>query len=339
MNMSTHYVGLLEKGGTMKLASRWLLPISAMLALLHVAPLGAQTYPTRPIRFMIGFAPGSSSDMVTRLLAEKLAARLGQPVVPEQKAGASGVLANDAVAKAAPDGHVLVLLTGGHPVAAVLMKQLPYDAVRDFAAVSTVTSYPMVFSVAQNSPIKDFADLIARARAAPGKITYSSAGPGSLHHLLGELVNIEAGVSMTSIPFKGAGQAVVDLLGGRIDVVVETATFSFPQIRGGKMRALALSTLARWPLMPDVPVIAETVPGVEAGSWLGVATSPSTPRPVIERLNRELRDVLEMPDVQKRLADLGGVPTPSTPEEMRSRIEREIARWRRVVELKKIESR
>lgn len=296
----------------------------------------AQAYPARPIHFLIGFAPGNSSDLVTRMLAEKLAERLGQPVLAEQKAGASGVLANEAVAKAPPDGHAMVLLTGGFPVAANLMKSLPYDPVNGFAMVSTVTAYPMVLAVSQSSPIRSFSDLLERARSEPGKITCSSAGPGSLHHLFGELIGIEAGVSMTNVPFKGAAQTLVDLLGGRLDVMIETATFSFPQIRGGKIRALAVSTANRSALMPDIPVVADAIPGIDVSSWLGVATSPGTPRPTIDRLNREIRGILGLRDVTARLADLGGEPAPSTPEEMRARIEREIARWKRVVELKKI---
>ena len=205
--------------------------------------------------------------------------------------------------------------------------------------VSTVVSYPMVISVAHDSPLKSFADLIGRARAEPSKVTYSSAGPGSLHHLVGELINIEAGVVMTNVPFKGAPQAMMDLLGGRIDAMIETATFTFSQLRGGKIRALAVSTGTRSPLAPDVPAMAETVKGIEVSSWLGVATSPSTPRAVIDRLNGELRSILALPDVRKRLTDLGGTPTHSTPEEMRARVEREVARWKRVVAIRKIESR
>lgn len=323
----------------MKIDFQMLKIFSAAIFACCSITLAAQTYPSRPIRFLIGFAPGSSTDIVTRLLADKLAGRLGQPVIAEQKVGASGVLANDVVAKAAPDGHTLTLLTGGHAVAAVLMKQLPYDPLNGFAMVSTITTYPMIISVAQDSRIGSFSELLAIARANPGKITYSSAGPGSLHHLLGELVNIEAGVSMINVPFKGASQAIVDLLGGRIDAMVETATFSIPQIRGGKVRALAVSSAMRSRLLPEVPAIAETVPGVDVSSWLGVATSPSTPQPIIARLNRELHGILELTDVQKRLADLGGVASPSTPGEMRARIETEFARWRRVAELQNIKSR
>jgi tripartite-type tricarboxylate transporter receptor subunit TctC len=308
---------------------------AAALAAALASPLAAQDYPKRPIRFMIGFAPGGSADIVSRLLGQNLAERLGQPVIAEQKMGASGLLANDVVAKAAPDGPALVLLTGGHPVAAVIMKERPYDPVRDFGMVSVVTGYPMVISVAPQSPIKTLPDLLSRAKA--GRITFATSGPGSLHDLVGELINVEAGIEMVSVPYKGAALGSVDLLGGRVDVMVETATFSFPQIRAGKLRPLALSSSGRYPLMPDVPTIAETLPGVEASSWLGLATSPGTPRPVIDRLNREVRAIVETPEVRQRLAELGGVPSPSTPEEMRERIEREIAKWKRVVELKKIE--
>lgn len=294
-------------------------------------------YPRRPLRFMIGFAPGGSADLVSRLLAQKLSERLGQPIVAEQKMGATGILANDVVVKAAPDGHTLILLTGGHPAAAVIMKAMPHDPVRDFAMVSTVTGYPMVIAAAPDAPYRNFAEFIAWARSRPGQVTYAMSGIGSVHHLLGELVNIEAGTQMVGIPLKGASQSMVEVLGGRIDVMIETATASFGPVRGGRLRALALSSPAHYPLMPDAPIIGETLPGVEVMSWLGLATSPGTPRPIIDRLNREVRAILADPEVQTRLADLGGVAMPSTPEDMRERIEREIARWRRVVEIKHIE--
>jgi len=310
--------------------------LTAVFGWACIAVVSAQEYPSRPIRFMIGFAPGGSSDLVSRALAEKLTPTLGQPVVPETRSGASGVVANDLVSKAAPDGLSMVLLTGGHPVAAVLVRKLPYDAVKDFGMVTTVTSYPMLITVAADSPMKTLSDLIAKAKAQPNKVTYAVSGPGSLQRLTGELVNVEAGTSMVYVPYKGAAQAMIDLLGGRIDAMVETATFSLPQVRSGKMRALAQSMGNRYALAPEMPAVAETLPGVEVGSWLGLAVSPGTPRPVIERLNREVRTILQTPDMQKRLADLGGVATPSTPEEMRERVEREVARWSRVVKLKGI---
>ena len=293
-------------------------------------------YPRHPIRFMIGFAPGGSADLVSRLLGQKLSVRLGQPVVAEQKMGATGILANEIVVKAPPDGHTMVLLTGGHPVSAVLMKHVPYDSVHSFAMVSTITGYPMVLSAAPEALYKNFAEFIDYARVHQDKVTYAMSGIGSLHHLVGELINIEAGTQMVGIPLKGASQSIVEVLGGRIDVMIETATASFAPIRGGRLRALALTAGTRYALMPGVPVVAETLPGVEAMSWLGLAVTPGTPRAIIERLNREVRLILDQPDVQQRLADLGGVALPSSPEEMSQRVEREIARWQRVANLKKI---
>jgi tripartite-type tricarboxylate transporter receptor subunit TctC len=308
-----------------------------MWAALVAAPVYGQSYPDKPIRFYVGFPPGGSTDLVSRLLGQKLSERLKQPVVVEQKVGGTGLIANDAVAKAPPDGHTMVLLTGGHPGTAAVMKKLPYDPVKDFGMVSTVIEYPMVISVAPESPIKSFAELVARAKAQPGRVSFSSAGPGSLHHLLGEWLSIEAGTTMLHVPFKGAAPAYTELLGGRIDILIETATFSFPHIRGGKLRPLALSSAGRYPLMPEVQSVAEVLPGVEFSSWLGVAVAPGTPRPVIERLNRELGAILAEDDVKQRFAGFGGVPAHSTPEAMRGRVEREIERWNRVVESRKIE--
>jgi tripartite-type tricarboxylate transporter receptor subunit TctC len=297
----------------------------------------AQAYPDKPIRFYVGFPPGGSTDLISRLLGQKLSERMKQPVIVEQKVGGTGLIANDAVAKSPPDGYTMVLLTGGHPGTAAVMKKLPYDPVADFGMVSTVIEYPMVISVAPDSSIQSFAELVARAKSAPGRISFSSAGPGSLHHLLGEWLSIEAGTTMLHVPFKGAAPAYTELLGGRIDILIETATFSFPHIRGGKLRPLALSSAGRYPLMPEVQTVAEVLPGVEFSSWLGVAVAPGTPRPVIERLNRELGAILAEEDVKQRFAAFGGVPAASTPEAMKSRVEREIARWNRVVESRKIE--
>jgi len=256
--------------------------------------------------------------------------------VVEQKAGGAGLLANDALAKSPPDGHTLVLLSGAHPATAVLNRALPYDPIGDFAMVGTVVTYPLVVSVAPDSPIRSFADLLARARAAPGRLTYSMT-PGTLVHLLGEWINIEAGTAILGVPYKGSANALVDVLAGRVDATIETGTASFGHIRSGKLRALAVSSAARHPALPELPTISETLPGVETSSWLGLAAPRGTPHAIVERLNRETRSILDLPDVRQRLADLSGVPAPSSPEEMRALVEREIARWKRVVELKNIE--
>ena len=312
-----------------------IIALAAVATCFAPLPLHAQDYPARPIRFVVGFPPGSSTDIVSRLLAQKLQERLGQPLVVEQKVGATGRIANDFVAKSPPDGYNLVLLTGGHPVSAAIMK-LPYDPVKDFGMVSTITAYPMVISVAPGSPVKSFDDLIARAKADPGKMTYSSNGVGSAHHLLGEWINLAGGISLVHVPFKGGGPALTDLLGGRIDLMIETATFTAPQVKGGRLRAIAVSSRSPASQFPGVPPIAETLPEIEFTSWLGVAVAPGTPASIVARLNREIRQVIDLPDMRQRFVDLGGESVASTPEEMRARIEREIVRWKRVVEQRSI---
>jgi tripartite-type tricarboxylate transporter receptor subunit TctC len=193
-----------------------------------------------------------------------------------------------------------------------------------------------VISVPPGSPVQSFADLIARARAAPGKLTYSMT-PGTLVHLMAEWINIEAGTNILGVPYKGGASALTDVLSGRVDVFMETGTFSFGQIRAGKLRALALSSPGRHPAMPEVPTVSETLPGVALDSYLGLSVTAATPRAIVERLNAEIRAIIELPDVRARLADLSGVPTPSTPEAMRALVLRDVARWKRVVELKNIE--
>jgi len=309
---------------------------AAAFVALATTPAWAQSFPARPMRFLVGGPPGSGQDLVSRMLAPKLSERLGQPVVVEQKTGAGGVIANEALAKAPPDGHTLALLTGAHPTHAAMRRALPYDPLQDFAMVGTVVAYPLVVSVVPASPIGSFPDLLARAKGAPGRISYAMS-PGSLVHLAGEWINSEAGTSMLAVPYRGSSAALVDALGGRVDVLIETATAAFPQVRAGKVRPLAVSSAARHPALPDVPTIAETLPAVEFTSWLGLATAPGTPRAAVERLNAELKTILELPDVRQRIGELGGLPTFSTPEDMRARVEREIARWKRLVELKGIE--
>ncbi len=311
--------------------------IAGVFAAAIAASAVAQEFPTRPMHFYVGFVPGTGSDLVSRLLAQKMGERFGQPVIVEQRISSGGLVACEAVVKSPPDGHALVLLSGSHPVLVATRKSMPFDLVRDFGMVSLVSSYPLVMSVAAGSPVKSLGDLLARAKKEPGRVTYSMGSMGSLLHLLGLWIDMEAGTTMLPVPFKGSSPALIELLGGRIDAMFDTGTATFPQMRSGKVRAIALSSASRYPLAPDVPTISETVPGVEASSWLGLAVTPGTPRPVINRLNRELRSILELPDSRQRLAELGGVATPSTPEEMRERIESEIKRWNRIVEAKSIE--
>jgi len=305
-------------------------------AALCTVAVSAAEYPARPLRLLVGGPPGSGADQVGRTIASRLSERLGQPVVVENKVGAGGIIAYDTLAKSSADGHTVGILTGAHPTIAAMNRSLPYHPVRDFAMVGTVAAYPLVVSVVPASPIKSFPDLLARAKAAPGSLSYAMS-PGSLVHLAGEWINSEAGTAMLAVPYKGSSASIVDVVGGRVDVLIETATAAFAQIQAGKIRPLAVSSPARHPALPDVPTIAETLPGVEFTSWLGLATAPGSPRAVVERLNAELRAILDLPDVRSRIANLGGVTMPSTPGEMRLRVEREIARWTKLVADKNIE--
>jgi tripartite-type tricarboxylate transporter receptor subunit TctC len=292
----------------------------------------APAWPTRPLRIIVPSAPGNSPDLVARLLGNKLTERLGQPVVVESIPQGIGVLANQTVAKAAPDGHTFAMLTGGFTAQAAVIRTLPFDPLRDFAFATTVVAYPMLYAVLPNSPIRDFADLIARARAAPGKVSYGTSAGGSVYHLLGKWVENRAGVDMLLVPYRGSVPAFTDLAGGRVDCVLDTATSAIPRIRNGQLRPLAVSSGGRYPLLPDTPSIAETVPGVETMSWLGLAAPAQTPRRIIDRLNAEIRLALDQPDVKQWLADGAVVAAPSSPEEFRQRVETEIAIWSKIVD-------
>jgi tripartite-type tricarboxylate transporter receptor subunit TctC len=221
--------------------TRFLLWIMGAAFAAFAASAHSQTYPDRPVRIVVGFPPGGSSDTVARVVAQHLSPLLGQPVVVENKPGAGGVIGSDAVAKAAPDGYTLLLATAGHSTAAAMMQKLPFDAVKDFAWITTVTTYPFAIATSSDSPIKSLEDLVKRAKASPGKITYSSAGVGTSHHLLGEWLSSQAGIEMNHIPFKGGSSPLTEVLAGRVDVMIETMTLVLPHLKSGKLRGLAVT--------------------------------------------------------------------------------------------------
>src|SRR5215510_1551948 len=296
--------------------------LAVALAATLAVPAAAQQWPTRALRIVTGTPAGGSPDFVSRLLAERLSERLGQAVVVENSQ---------------PDGYLVSMLTGAFSARAAVAKALPYHPIKDFAFITLISGYPMVVATAPNSPLKSFPDLIPRAKAAPFDVTYGMNLPGSVHHLTGELINVEAGTSLRGIPYRGNTQIVQDLLGGRLDVMIETGTIAFTQINGGTLRGLAVSSRKRFVLEPDIPAIAETLPGFEVMSWLGLAAPGGTPRPIIDRLNREIGEILKLPDIRDKLAIVGNIPMPSTPEQMQDYIERDAARWSRVVDIKGIE--
>jgi tripartite-type tricarboxylate transporter receptor subunit TctC len=310
---------MLRLGGAAAIAPAW--------------PAAADDWPSRPIRMIVGTAPGGSPDIIGRILGEKLADRLGTAVVIENVTQGAGAVAYQAVSKSAPDGYTMGILTAGFPPQAALRrKSLAYDPVEGFSFVTLLCGYPMVYAVAPDSPIKSFKDLLERAKAAPGRITYTINALGSIYHVLTKWIEIESGALMTPVSYRGTAQALTDVVSGRIDLMVDAATSGFPRVQSGQLRLLAISSPGRYPLMPDAPTIAETLPGVEFMSWLGLAMAPATPRPVVARINQEIRDALELPDVRQRLSEGGNVASPSSPGEMRQKVEGEIARWTRVIE-------
>jgi len=303
---------------------------AATLALLP--PARAQDgYPNRPVQLNHGFGAGGNADVVSRLLAQKMQDTLKQPVVVEIKSGAGGLIATDFVAKARPDGYNIVMLTGAHTVSAVLRKTLPYDPVKDFAFISTVTSFPFVIAVRADHPARNLAELLATARQAPDRVTFTSVGVGSTQHMVGELLAVSAGVRLLHVPYRGGGAPVQAVIAGDVDILADTLTVATPHIQSGRLRALAVTSAQPWPSMPDVPVVASVLKGFEIRSWLGLAAPAGTPSQAIELLHRSARVALDDAGVKATLATLGSEPAPSSPAQMKSMVEHEIKRWSEVV--------
>jgi tripartite-type tricarboxylate transporter receptor subunit TctC len=297
----------------------------------------AQSYPDRPVKLIVGFPPGGNVDLVGRIVANKLADGLGQQVVVENRTGAGSMIATDAVAKAPPDGYTLLLVSGAHVTLAAVQKKLPYDPIRSFAFISTVVTYPTVLLVRPDSKYKTLADLIADARANPGRLNYPSPGVGTFYHLAGELMSSQVGIEMTHVPFRGGFEPVSELLAGRVDLLIDAVTSVWPNIQAGKLRPLAIASAEPSPVLPNVPLASQTVPGFEAISFSGLAAPAGTPPAVIERLNREVRKLVDAPDVKSRFNDAGGKTIAMSPESFQRLVETEIAKWKKVVETRKIE--
>ena len=309
----------------------------ALLWTLCFACAQAQDFPSKPLKLVTPFPPGGSADVIARLAAQALQESLGQPVVVDNRGGAGGLVGTDYAAKQPPDGYTLVLITGAYPVQAAMLKSMPFDPLKDVAMVSMLTSYPFVISVLPDSRFRTLADLISYAKANPGKLNFPSSGIGTVHHLSGELLNAMAGIEMTHVPFRGGASPLTEVLSGRVDLLLEAMTLSIGQIRSGKLRPLAVTSRSRWKALPDVPTVAETVPGYEVNSFIGLGASGGTPPAIIGRLNAEVRKALANPAVHKRLVDLGGEPGASSPEEMHEFIAREVKKWKDVIAARKIE--
>jgi tripartite-type tricarboxylate transporter receptor subunit TctC len=305
---------------------------SAVIATSAIAETGGDGWPERPLRLVVPFPAGSSTDIVARIVAQKLSHRLGQQVVIENRAGASGNIGADAVAKAAPDGYTIGIATAStHAVAASLSPNLPYDPIRDFAPVGMIGSQPYVLVLHPALPARNLAELIALAKAKPGTLNYGSAGIASLAHLATELFASMAGVNIIHVPYKSSSQSMTDMITGRLDMQFATIAPSLPTIRAGQLRALVTSGKTRVAALPELPTVAEAgIAGYEAALWVSFVVPSATSPRIIARLNREVNDVLESSDGTEALVAQGMAPEPGPPEALTERIRGDIEKWRGV---------
>jgi tripartite-type tricarboxylate transporter receptor subunit TctC len=312
---------------------RFLNAFAGVLFAVVAAHAHAQTWPTKPIKWIVPFAPGGTTDILARTIGDKLAVALGQPVIVENKPGAGGGLGADFVAKAAPDGYTIL---GGtistNAINASLYKDLPYDPVKDFIPITLIARVPNMLVVNNDVPAKTVAELIALMTRNPGKYTFASSGNGTSQHLSGELFKSMAGVDMQHIPYKGSPPALQDVMGGNVTMTFDNITTAWTLAKAGKMRALAVTTAMRSPAAPDVPTMAEAgVTGYEIGSWQGVFAPANTPPAIVKRLNTEIVKIINMPDVQEKLLGLGAEPVGNSTEEFTVFVKAEVGKWGDVV--------
>ena len=304
---------------------------AALVMLGAAMPARAQDYPTRPVKIIIAFPVGGLLDVVSRIVGEKLSGLAGQQFVIEARPGAGGTLATAAVARAEPDGYTLMMINDNHAINPSVFKNIPYDSVKDFAAIGFVGSAPLVFSVNAGLPLHSIKDLVAMAREKPGTVTYGSVGVGSAAHLAGEMFTAAANVSMQHVPYRGGAPALNDLIAGHLNTMMTSAVVGLPHIEAGKLRPLAVAHSARLAVLPDVPTLAEAGYPLEAGYWFGLVAPAGTPAPVVAWLEKGLREVLAMPDVKKRLTDMGAVVNPLGGSDFAAFIRTDMAKWADVI--------
>lgn len=306
----------------------------ALLAAPFLAtPARAQAWPTRPVRIVIPFPPGGPPDVLARAMAEPLTARWGQPVVVDNRAGAGGNIGAEQVARAAPDGHTLLLAASSHVQGAALYRSLPFHPLRDFTAVSLLSIYALVVIVHPSVPVTDLAGLIALAREKPGFVTYGSTGVGTPTHLVAELFRLRAGLDLTHVPYGGAAPAMTAILAGQVMAMFNNPVLSIPAIRAGTLRGLATTGAQRTPQLPDLPTIAESgFPGFAAGTWYGALAPAGLPAPLAERIHADLQAVLATPAMQQRLATMGMEPLHDGPAAFAARMAEELPRWTALIQ-------
>lgn len=308
----------------------WLALVLAACAAAHLPTAFAQAYPSKPIRLVVTFPPGGAPDTLARIFSEK--AQLGQSVVVDNKPGAGGNIGSDFVAKSAPDGYTIVMGTvGTHSINGTLYKKMPYDMTRDFAPISLIANAPNLLVVNNDLPVKTVPELITYMKANPNKLSFGSPGVGTSVHVSGELFKSMTGTQMTHAPYKGRQFAIPDLIGGSIQLMFDNMPSALPMAKEGKIRAVAVTTAKRSPAAPEIPTVAESLPGFEATTWFALFAPAGTPKPVIDRLHAETVRIFKLPDVQERLQKLGLEPIISSPDELARYQATEIVKWSKVV--------
>ena len=315
------------------------LTLVAGSALAAAAEGPAATYPDKPIRIIVAYTPAGATDILARAVGQKMTEAWGQSVIVENRPGANGNIGTEVAAKATPDGYTLLMVTAGtHGVNPGLYRKLPWDAVRDFAPVSLVAMVPNIMVVNPSLPVKSVNEFIAYAKANPGKLSYGSPGLGSTAHMSVELFKTMTGTDMLRVPYKGSAGVMQDVIAGQIAVTIDNMPVYLPQVKAGKLRALAVSPAKRSPAVPDLPTIAEAgVPGYDATAWFGLVAPAGVPRPIVAKLAAETQRILRLPDVAERLSGLGAEPVGNTPEQFAAFIKAEIAKWKKVIHDAKVD--
>ncbi len=291
----------------------------------------AQTYPHKPIRFVVPFGVGGPGDAIGRMIGRQLTESLGQPVVIDNRSGATTIIGTELVAKSPPDGHTLLLISTTHAVNPSLFPKLPYDPIRDFAPVTLITTTPFMLGIHPSVAASSVSELVALARSKPGALNYGSSGAGSSIHLTTELLKSAANLQMTHVPYKGSGPAFIDLIGGQIQMLFSSTVSTMPHVKSGKVRGLAITSLKRASALPEMPTIAESFPGFESSSWFGLLVPAKTPQRVMDRLLKETRAALKSPDVNQALVSQGAEPGGSSPTEFGAYFQTEIGKWAKVI--------
>ncbi len=306
--------------------------VGAFTGALGSANAQAQAYPSKPIRFIMPYPPGGSSEILARPIVVEMSKNLGQSVFIDFKPGGGTTIAADMIAKSQPDGQSIIMMLSAHAINATLMPKLPYDTVKDFASITLAATLPLVVVVPAQSAIRSISDLIKTAKANPGKLNFASAGPGNTSHLSVEYFKSVVGLEMTHVPYKGSGPAIIGLLGQEVDFMFDSLSSSLPQIQAGKFRAIAVTTLTRSKVLPDVPTVHEQgVKNFDVSVWYAVLAAAATPAPIIQKLNAEIIKAMRAPEVKARIEAAGYEIVGSTPEQLDSFIKSEIVRWGKVV--------